>query len=633
MAIVRRSVAAVLALVLVAAGGVQAWAQVPAPPQTPGTPPPGSAPAPAPVAPEGSNATPPRLSYLDGQVWFWRAGAEAWAPAELNTALAPGDELATGHPGNVELQVGPRAFVRAWGDTRIGVTGQTADFLRLQVLDGHVAVDVRGIDSGQMIQIDTPGGSFAVDGVGYYRVESAPDRTSFTSRRAGQSTITRVEGGSSQTSAAPELDAWDRWNQARTTEILSAASARYVGDGMYGAHELDVNGTWRVVPTYGAVWVPRGAPAGWAPYTTGRWVWDPRFGWTWVDTAVWGWAPYHYGRWVSLDGVWVWAPGPIVVRPVYAPALVAFFRAPGVRVAVGAPFVSWVALGWGEPIVPWWGRPGFIGHPHWVGWAGPRVVNNVVINKTTVVNARDIRVYRNVNVHRAVVAVPPERFGRGRVEDARVTQINAQRLEPVRGPLRMVEAPGARGEANAARPRVPDARERSREETPPPPRVAPRPPASANEGPRGPRGEGRPRHEGPQGQLERTPRAAPAARIDSPAVAPRVETPRANPSGRVVPSRPSPAPGLESPRPTTGAAAEPARPAVREREVRPRPALRDGNGPAALPRAAVGPAPVLRGAADHGQPGRGESAAPAGAAGAGRRGPAHAPAAIGRHAR
>jgi len=66
-------------------------------------------------------------------------------------------------------------------------------------------------------------------------------------------------------------------------------------------------------------------PADWAPYTTGRWIWDPRFGWSWVDVAPWGWAPYHYGRWVHLGAVWAWAPGPVVVRPVYAPALVAFF--------------------------------------------------------------------------------------------------------------------------------------------------------------------------------------------------------------------------------------------------------------------------------------------------------------------
>jgi hypothetical protein len=100
---------------------------------------------------------------------------------------------------------------------------------------------------------------------------------------------------------------------------------------------------------------------------------------------------------------------------------------------IGAPFVSWVALGWGEPVVPWWGRAGFVGRPWWGGWGGPRVVNNVVVNRTTVVNVTNINVYRNVNVRNAVVAVRPDRFGRGPVGEARIRQVDTRRLEPVRG--------------------------------------------------------------------------------------------------------------------------------------------------------------------------------------------------------
>ncbi len=44
--------------------------------------------------PSGSiGRTPPRISLLEGEVSFWRPGAEDWAPAQLNTPLAPGDEL------------------------------------------------------------------------------------------------------------------------------------------------------------------------------------------------------------------------------------------------------------------------------------------------------------------------------------------------------------------------------------------------------------------------------------------------------------------------------------------------------------------------------------------------------------
>ena len=40
--------------------------------------------------------TPPRLSLTDGQVSFWRPGAQDWTQAQVNMPLAPGDELSTG---------------------------------------------------------------------------------------------------------------------------------------------------------------------------------------------------------------------------------------------------------------------------------------------------------------------------------------------------------------------------------------------------------------------------------------------------------------------------------------------------------------------------------------------------------
>ena len=66
----------------------------------------------------GFELTPPRLAYIDGDVSFWRSGAEAWTPARVNTALAAGDELYAAEEASLELQVGRRAFVRA-GEERL----------------------------------------------------------------------------------------------------------------------------------------------------------------------------------------------------------------------------------------------------------------------------------------------------------------------------------------------------------------------------------------------------------------------------------------------------------------------------------------------------------------------------------
>lgn len=475
MITLRGSIATLLALVLLVGTAPGAWAAdtptaPPPPPGSPPAPPAGTPPAAAPSAPataapapatsddeqvapdqpEGAAPTPARLSYTAGDVSFWRPGGDDWAPAQVNTPLAPGDQLYTGNRGNLEIQIESRGFVRAWGDSQLGIENHDPDFFQLKVAAGHVSVDLRSLEPGRTVEVDTPAAAFTITHTGYYRVDVAPDRTTFVTRRGGVATMTPaggqavaiatseqavVTGGASpvQTFVAPELDVWDKWNYARTDALVDTVSARYVPADISGVDDLDEHGTWRVVPEYGSVWVPGGVAADWAPYTTGRWIWDPRFGWSWVDTAPWGWAPYHYGRWVHLDRVWAWAPGPVIVRPVYAPALVAFFGAPGVRVTIGAPFVSWVALGWGEPCIPWWGRPGFVGRPWWGGWGGPRVVNDVVISRTTVVNVRNITVYRNVRVQDAVVAVRPDRFGRGGVADARIRQVDTRRLEPVRG--------------------------------------------------------------------------------------------------------------------------------------------------------------------------------------------------------
>jgi len=106
-----------------------------------------------------------------------------------------------------------------------------------------------------------------------------------------------------------------------------------------------------------------------------------------------------------------------------------------VGIGIGAPAVSWVALGWGEPVLPWWGPSGFVGRPYWGGWGGPRVVNNVVINNTKIVNVTNITRFQNVDVRNAVVGVDRDHFGRGRGEHRRLSEDNARQLQLVRGNL------------------------------------------------------------------------------------------------------------------------------------------------------------------------------------------------------
>lgn len=83
-------------------------------------------------------------------------------------------------------------------------------------------------------------------------------------------------------------------------------------------------GTWISVSPWGWVWTPTDVPAGWRPYTVGRWVYTVH-GWTWLSGWPWGWATFHYGRWTWHEHHgWMWIPG-----RTWGPGWVAWRTGPG----------------------------------------------------------------------------------------------------------------------------------------------------------------------------------------------------------------------------------------------------------------------------------------------------------------
>ena len=168
------------------------------------------------------------------------------------------------------------------------------------------------------------------------------------------------------------------------------------------------------------VWFPR-VSADWAPYHDGHWAYVAPWGYTWVDNASWGFAPFHYGRWVNVGGAWAWIPcppspphiTPEYVRPIYAPALVAWVGGPhfGIGISVG-----WFPLGPREIYVP--------SYPVSRNYLTNVNVSNTVIEKTVVnnyyttvivnktVNVTNVT-YVNQRVPGAVVATTPQAFAGG----------------------------------------------------------------------------------------------------------------------------------------------------------------------------------------------------------------------------
>ncbi len=216
---------------------------------------------------------------------------------------------------------------------------------------------------------------------------------------------------------APPSDQFDNFCMDRDRHEDMSQSARYMSRDIPGYSDLDAAGGWRTTPEYGAVWTPRGVPVGWAPYRNGHWAWISPWGWTWVDDMPWGYAPFHYGRWVFVGGGWAWVPGPMAgpgvayVRPMYAPALVAWVGGPGFGVSVGiggGAAVGWFALGPREVFVPSYRySPGYIERVN--------VTNTVIVNRTVFANASVANVnYVNRGVAGAVVAVPAGAMVSGR---------------------------------------------------------------------------------------------------------------------------------------------------------------------------------------------------------------------------
>ncbi|MGH8132876.1 MAG: DUF6600 domain-containing protein, partial [Steroidobacteraceae bacterium] len=363
-----------------------------------------------------------RLSYLEGPVSLEPAGMQEWAAAELNRPLTTGDRLWTDQGAVAELDIGA-AVIRLGSTTGFSFLNLDDNAAQMQVTAGTLIVRVWDTSNGQSYEVDTPNLALSLQQPGMYRVEVDD---------AGDSTVVKVSDGqalaasggqsipittqqmvtfsgteqlsyAAATLGAP--DDLDNWSNTRDRQAEESPSRQYVADDVAGSADLDDNGRWENTPEYGHVWAPVGVIAGWAPYRFGHWVWISPWGWTWVDDAPWGYAPFHYGRWVSWRGEWCWVPGPRHVRPVYAPALVAWTGG-AVFAGRSGGNVGWFPLGPREVYAP-----------------GYRVsdtyLRNVNITNTTIVNNTYItNVYRNRagDVHyvnrteAAITAVPQNVF-------------------------------------------------------------------------------------------------------------------------------------------------------------------------------------------------------------------------------
>jgi hypothetical protein len=379
-----------------------------------------------------------RLNYAEGAVVYAPAGDNEWTDVQFNRPLTRGDRLWTDKASRAEMQVGSSA-VRLGGLTRVDIALIDDQATQLNVTQGSVYLRIRSLPEGENFEIDTPNLAWRAAYPGDFRidVDAAHDTTRVTIHSGtgavyGEGGQVLPLGGGQQITfrgrtlaqvnaqESPPQDAFDRWAADRNRREDQSVSARHVPREVVGYQQLDAHGQWANDATFGAVWFPQGTPANWAPYRVGHWESIAPWGWTWIDDAAWGFAPFHYGRWALVNSRWAWVPGRIGLKPVYAPALVAF-------IGGSSGGVNWnIAMGGGKPGVAWFPlAPGEAWQPGYR--ASPVYMSNLNRDLATQPNPT----YAHQRRPEALTAISTEDFHRGRPSRGNWLRVAANTLNNV----------------------------------------------------------------------------------------------------------------------------------------------------------------------------------------------------------
>ncbi len=383
-----------------------------------------------------------RLNYMGGNVSMEPAGLDDWAPAVVNHPFTTGDYLYTDQGARAELHL-DIAAMRMGPQTSFGFLNLNDQAVQIKLTEGDMYFRVHNFGPNETFEVDTPNAAVTLLRDGEYRFRVDPNGTmTFVVVRQGQAEITgggqafTLNPGNSamltgtdqlayDVEVAPAPDDFDNWCVQRDAHEARLASAKYLPPTVIGYEDLDDYGVWQETGDYGPVWYPRQVSAGWAPYHEGHWAWVEPWGWTWVDAAPWGFAPFHYGRWAYIHDRWGWCPGPIVVgyrgpvvRPYYAPALVAWFGGAhwGVSISAGGPSLGWVPLGFGEVFTPSYAcSRAYFTNVNVYNTRVVRTVNITNVYNTVYVNHTVYnREFVNVRAPNAVIAMPQSAFASGR---------------------------------------------------------------------------------------------------------------------------------------------------------------------------------------------------------------------------
>ena len=304
------------------------------------------------------------ISFDDGGTIVRQTSDGRETEGRVNLPIYAGDEIVTGRRGRTEVVLADGNVLAIDRSSAVGFTSIAASFgsddqETVVHLRYGKAMFYRAANSSGSARFDTEGATYFAAQEAMFSVETSssgadrvvvfdgevevrtPDRNTLL-RRGDSAQLDSRGVYSAIRDAVGTADDFERWF-VRRAERFGGKDSRYLDHSLaYAEEDLNQNGSWVNISSYGWAWRPHVA-TGWRPYYYGHWGYGYNGCLTWVSYEPWGWVPYHYGRW-GYDAFygWYWLPG-----AAYSPAWVYWWYGPS--------YVGWAPAGWYDCYRPYYG--------------------------------------------------------------------------------------------------------------------------------------------------------------------------------------------------------------------------------------------------------------------------------------
>ena len=192
-----------------------------------------------------------RLSFVQGDVSFLRAGVKEWASAVENLPLLAGDQIYAGRGSRAELQLGRGNYIRLSENTALTIAELSDTASQFEVTEGIAIIRLERLQTAfGRFEVDIPNAALVLQQDGLYRINVRGDDDSEVIVRRGAAEVSTLDGSFKvreghklliDTSPTSRLeialddsrDDWDQWSYDRDVAIdrnNTSLSPDYVSD-------------------------------------------------------------------------------------------------------------------------------------------------------------------------------------------------------------------------------------------------------------------------------------------------------------------------------------------------------------------------------------------------------------------